>query len=84
MIAHKITGMNCVHVTIHSPIERHARRQFCMVEVPVVPESFDPSETEEDTCCCDVEIAIHAIATRKTLEIIVQENVSNVSNEFSY
>lgn len=71
-----------VHVTAPAPIQSLARHQYYAIEKPFATEQFAQSETKEETCCHDVEIAIHAITTRKTLEVIVQENVSDIANEF--
>ncbi len=45
-----------------------------------VHESFT-SETEKKTCCKDVEIVLQFTAPRNILEVIVQENVSDVANK---
>jgi hypothetical protein len=49
LIAHMITGMRFVHVTVPAPIKRPARPQFCTEEVSLAHGSLDSSETEYQT-----------------------------------
>lgn len=45
-------------------------------------EQASVSETKEETDRHDIEIAVHAIAPRETLEVIIQEDVPHVPDEF--